>query len=47
MNNFLDQLNLTPQERRIVVAIGLVVIVVLNLLFVSSSHSFCLEILVT
>ena len=34
MNNFLDQLNLTPQERRIVVAIGLVVIVVLNLLFV-------------
>lgn len=34
MNNFLDQLNLTPQERRIVVAIGLVVIVVLNFLFV-------------
>jgi hypothetical protein len=34
VNNFLDQLNLTPQERRIVVAIGLVVIVVLNLLFV-------------
>ncbi len=34
MNNFLDQLNLTAQERRIVVAIGLVVIVVLNLLFV-------------
>ena len=34
MNNFLDQLNLTPQERRIVVAIGMVVIVVLNFLFV-------------
>jgi hypothetical protein len=34
VNNFLDQLNLTPQERRIVVAIGMVVIVVLNLLFV-------------
>jgi hypothetical protein len=34
VNNFLDQLNLTPQERRIVVAIGLVVIVVLNFLFV-------------
>ncbi len=33
MNNFLDQLNLTPQERRIVVAIGMVVIVVLNLVF--------------
>ena len=34
MSNFLDQLNLTPQERRIVVAIGMVVIVVLNILFV-------------
>jgi Tfp pilus assembly protein PilO len=34
MNNFLGQLNLTAQERRIVVAIFLVVIVVLNLLFV-------------
>ncbi|MGA2176933.1 MAG: hypothetical protein ABSH38_18310 [Verrucomicrobiota bacterium] len=34
MNSFLEQLNLTPQERRIVVAIGLVVIIVLNLLFV-------------
>jgi hypothetical protein len=35
MNNFLNQLNLTPQERRIVVGIiFLVVIVVLNLLFV-------------
>jgi hypothetical protein len=34
VNNFLDQLNLTPAERRVVVAIGLVVIVVLNLLFV-------------
>jgi Tfp pilus assembly protein PilO len=34
MNNFLSQLNLTPQERRIVVIIFLVVIVVLNLLFV-------------
>jgi hypothetical protein len=34
VNNFLNQLNLTPQERRIVVIIFLVVIVVLNLLFV-------------
>jgi hypothetical protein len=34
VNNFLSQLNLTPQERRIVVVIFLVVIVVLNLLFV-------------
>ncbi|MGO8700535.1 MAG: hypothetical protein ACLQVY_22830 [Limisphaerales bacterium] len=34
MSNALEQLPLTPQERRIVVAIGLVVIVVLNLLFV-------------
>jgi hypothetical protein len=34
VNNFLDQLNLTPQERRIVVGIGMVVIVVLNLVFV-------------
>jgi hypothetical protein len=34
MSNALEQLQLTPQERRIVVAIGLVVIVVLNLLFV-------------
>jgi hypothetical protein len=34
MSNSLDQLNLTAQERRIVVAIGLVVIVVLNFLFV-------------
>src|SRR5580700_9102647 len=34
MNNFLNQLNLTPQERRIVVVVFLVVIVVLNLLFV-------------
>jgi hypothetical protein len=34
VSNFLDQLNLTPQERRIVVAIGMVVIVVLNILFV-------------
>jgi hypothetical protein len=33
-NTFLDQLDLTPQERRIVVAIGLVLIVVLNFLFV-------------
>ncbi|HEY3856090.1 MAG TPA: hypothetical protein VGO67_17000 [Verrucomicrobiae bacterium] len=34
MNNTLEQLNLTPQERRIVVGIGMVLIVVLNLLFV-------------
>src|SRR5208283_4828439 len=34
MSNALEQLQLTPQERRIVVAIALVVIVVLNLLFV-------------
>src|SRR5208282_1928997 len=34
MNSFLDQLNLTPQERRIVVAIAVVVFVVLNLLLV-------------
>jgi len=34
MNSFLGQLNLTTQERRIVVGIFLVVIVVLNLLFV-------------
>jgi hypothetical protein len=34
MNNFLSQLNLTAQERRIVAAIFLVVIVVLNYLFV-------------
>src|SRR5580658_3809349 len=34
VNNFLGQLNLTAQERRIVVIIFLVVIVVLNLLFV-------------
>jgi hypothetical protein len=34
VNNFLGQLNLTPQERRIVVVIFLVVIVVLNYLFV-------------
>ncbi len=34
LNNFMDQLNLTPQERRIVVGIGMVLIVVLNLLFV-------------
>src|ERR1700677_3173519 len=34
VNNFLNQLNLTPQERRIVVIVFLVVIVVLNLLFV-------------
>jgi hypothetical protein len=34
VNNFLDQLNLTPQERRIVVAIGMVFIIVLNFLFV-------------
>jgi hypothetical protein len=34
MNNFLGQFNLTTQERRVVVAIFLVVIVVLNLLFV-------------
>jgi hypothetical protein len=34
VNNFLGQLNLTAQERRIVVAIFLVVIVVLNYLFV-------------
>jgi hypothetical protein len=34
MSNALEQLPLTPQERRIVVVIGLVVIVVLNLLFV-------------
>jgi len=34
MNNFLSQLNLTTQERRVVVGIFLVVIVVLNLLFV-------------
>jgi hypothetical protein len=34
MNSFLDQLNLTPQERRIVVAIGMLLIVVLNVLFV-------------
>jgi hypothetical protein len=34
VNNFLGQLNLTTQERRVVVGIFLVVIVVLNLLFV-------------
>jgi hypothetical protein len=34
MTGFLDQLNLTPQERRIVVAIAVVVFVVLNLLLV-------------
>jgi hypothetical protein len=34
MNNFLDQLNLTAQERRVVVGIFLVVIVTLNMLFV-------------
>src|SRR5580658_249365 len=34
VNNFLGQLNLTAQERRIVVIIFLVVIMVLNLLFV-------------
>jgi hypothetical protein len=34
MNNFLDQLNLSPGERRTVVIIGVVVIVVLNFLFV-------------
>jgi Tfp pilus assembly protein PilO len=34
MNSFLDQLNLTPQERRIVVMIAVVVFVVLNLLLV-------------
>ena len=34
VNNALEQLNLTPQERRIVVGIGMVLIVVLNLLFV-------------
>jgi len=34
VNNFLGQLNLTAQERRIVVVIFLVVIVVLNYLFV-------------
>jgi Tfp pilus assembly protein PilO len=34
VNDFLSQLNLTPQERRIVVVVFLVVIVVLNLLFV-------------
>jgi hypothetical protein len=33
-SNFLNQLNLTPQERRIVVVIFLVFIVVLNFLFV-------------
>ena len=32
--SFLDQLNLTPQERRIVVIIGVVVFVVLNMLLV-------------
>jgi hypothetical protein len=32
--SFLDQLNLTPQERRIVVAIAVVVFVVLNLLLI-------------
>jgi Tfp pilus assembly protein PilO len=34
MSGFLDQLNLTPQERRIVVVIAVVVFVVLNLLLV-------------
>lgn len=34
MNGLLDQLNLTPQERRIVVVIAVVVFVVLNLLLV-------------
>jgi Tfp pilus assembly protein PilO len=34
MNGFLDQLNLSPQERRIVVAIAVVVFVVLNVLLV-------------
>jgi Tfp pilus assembly protein PilO len=34
MSGFLDQLNLTPQERRIVVIIAVVVFVVLNLLLV-------------
>lgn len=36
MNSFLDQLNLTPQERRIVVVIAVVVFVVLNYLLVWS-----------
>ncbi len=34
MSNFLEQLNLTSQERRIVIAIGSVVILVLNYLFI-------------
>ncbi|HEY3861879.1 MAG TPA: hypothetical protein VGO59_08320 [Verrucomicrobiae bacterium] len=34
MNNFLSQLNLTPQERRVMVIIFLVMIFVLNLMFV-------------
>lgn len=34
MNSFLDQLNLTPQERRIVVGIGVIVFILLNLLLV-------------
>lgn len=34
MSSFLEQLNLTPQERRIVVAIAVVVFVVLNMLMV-------------
>jgi Tfp pilus assembly protein PilO len=34
MNSFLDQLNLTPQERRIVVVIAAVVFIVLNWLLV-------------
>ncbi len=34
MNNLLDKLNLRPQERRIVVGVGVLVFVVLNLLFV-------------
>ncbi|KAB2657626.1 MAG: hypothetical protein DVB32_08170 [Verrucomicrobia bacterium] len=34
MNSLLDKLNLRPQERRIVVGVGVLVFVVLNLLFV-------------
>jgi Tfp pilus assembly protein PilO len=34
MNSFLDSLNLRPQERRLVVIVGVVVFVVLNLWFV-------------
>ena len=34
MKNPFDQLNLRPQERRVLVIVGLIIFVVLNILFV-------------